>query len=121
MARVTHFEIPTDDTARSMAFYEKAFGWKYNRFGNEDYWLAITGDDSEPGINGAIMKRKHPGQPLVNSIQVDDIRKSMKAIEENGGKIVVPMMTIPGVGYLSFFKDPDENIFGVMQEDSNAS
>ena len=29
--RVVHFEIPADDTARCMGFYEKAFGWRFEK------------------------------------------------------------------------------------------
>ena len=120
MERVTHFEIPSDDPEKSMAFYENTFGWKYQQFGTEPYWMAFTGDDKTPGINGAIMQKKHPQQPMVSSISVKDINKTIKEIEKNGGTIVVPLMPLPGVGWLAYFKDPDQNIFGVMQDDASA-
>jgi len=120
MERVTHFEIPSDNPEKSVEFYAKTFGWKMNRWGDYEYWLATTGDNDKPGINGAIMKKRDPKQPVVNSINVADIDASIKAIEANGGKIVVPKSTIPSVGHLAYFTDPDGNIFGVMQEDKNA-
>lgn len=120
MERITHFEIPTDDPKKSMSFYEKIFGWKYQQFGNEEYWMAMTGDEKLPGINGAIMKKKHPQQPFVNSISVNDIHKSIKEIENNAGTIVVPLSAIPGMGWLPYFKDPDQNILGIFQLDPNA-
>jgi predicted enzyme related to lactoylglutathione lyase len=82
--------------------------------------MADTGSNEKPGINGAIMKRKDPAQPVVNSINVNDINKSISAIEANGGTIVVPKMPIPGLGWLAYFKDPDGNIHGIMQDDPNA-
>jgi uncharacterized protein len=118
--RVTHFEIPSDEPEKLMDFYKKTFGWNYQQFGGEPYWLAFTGDPSKPGINGGIMKKKHPQQPMVNSLSVDNIHETIKEIETNGGQIVVPVSAIPGVGWLAYFKDPDQNIFGVMQEDANA-
>ena len=120
MERVTHFEIPSDNPKKSMTFYEKSFGWKYQQFGTEPYWLAFTGDENTPGINGEIMKKKHLQHPLVSSISVKDIRNTVKKIENNDGTFVVPLMSIPGVGWLANFKDPDQNIFGVMQDDKNA-
>lgn len=120
MERITHFEIPVNDTAKAKKFYSEVFGWKFNQWGNEEYFLADTGENGTPGINGAIMKKKDPAQPVVNSINVKNIHKSIAAIEKNGGIIVVPKMPIPGMGWLAYFKDPDGNIHGIMQNDVNA-
>lgn len=120
MERVTHFEIPSDNPGVSQNFYSEVFGWTYHKFGDEPYWLAFTGAKETPGIDGAIMQKKHPHQPMVCSIAVKDIHASIKKIESNGGTIVVPLNAIPGVGWLAYFKDPDQNIFGIMQDDKNA-
>ncbi len=103
-----------------MKFYGDVFGWQFQQFGDEGYWLAITGNDSEPGINGAIMQKKHPQQPVANSIQVNNIDEAIRTIEGHGGVIVLPKMAVPGVGWLAYFTDPDKNIFGVWQEDRSA-
>jgi uncharacterized protein len=121
MDRVTHFEIPTDRPEQSMEFYNKSFGWNYHRFGEHEYWLAFTGDKTSPGIDGAIIKKRHPEQPLTNSISVKNINETIKAIENNGGTIVVPVTAMPGVGWLAYFKDPDQNIFGIIQDDPSAA
>ena len=55
--------------------------------------------------------------PLVVNIEVKDIDNSLSSISENGGKIVVPKMSIPGVGYSAYFKDPDGVIMGLFQPD----
>ena len=118
--RVTHFEIPCDDPQKTITFFEKVFDWKFQKFGDQDYWLATTGSEDEPGINGAIMKKRDPQQPLVNSISVDNLDQTAIKIEEAGGQVVVPKMPIPGVGWLAFFKDPDGNIHGAWEDDANA-
>jgi len=115
--RVVHFEIPCDDPEKTIAFFQKVFNWKIEPFMHNEYWNVITGDDKQPGINGGLMKRKAPGQPVANSIDDKDMEASIKAIEQNGGIIVVPKMAIPGVGWLSYFKDPDGNIHGLYQHD----
>lgn len=120
MARVVHFEIPSDKPEAAIDFYRKVFGWKIDKFGSFDYWLAITGDEKAPGINGAIMKKNSPQQPVTNSISVPDLDASIRDIESNGGRIVVPKTPIPGVGYYAYFTDLDGNIMGVMQEDKTA-
>ena len=113
--RVAHFEIPSNDPARSMRFFETIFGWHFQEFGKDGYWLAISGDESTPGINGAIMRPVAPGQPIVNTINVDDIDKKLQQVEELGGKLVKPKWLVPEVGWLAFFSDPDGNMHGIMQ------
>lgn len=120
MARVTHFEIPSDNPEKLLDFYSKAFGWTFQKFGEFEYWLAVTGPDDKPGINGGIMKKKDPKQPCVNSVNVPDIDAAITAITANGGTIVVPKNAIPGVGWLAYFTDPDGHIMGVMQDDPSA-
>ncbi len=120
MNRVTHFEIPTDHPEVSRKFYEAAFGWSFQKFGEFDYWLINTGPDDQPGIHGGLTKKNHPEQPVTNSIEVADLDAAISAVEKNGGTIVVPKMPIPGVGWLAYFKDPDQNIFGIMQPDESA-
>jgi len=57
MPRVIHFEIPADDPARAVKFYEAVFGWKIEKWnGPMDYWLAMTGEQEQPGIDGAITR-----------------------------------------------------------------
>ena len=119
--RVTHFEIPCDDPEKTMKFFEEVFNWQFQKFGENEYWMATTGDEKEPGINGAIMKKRDPQQPMTNSISVSNLEETMEKVNASGGQIVVPKMPIPGVGWLAFFKDPDGNIHGIWQDDQTAS
>lgn len=118
--RITHFEIPANDPERSINFFREVFGWTFQKFGNEDYWIAITGDEKTPGINGAIMKKRDPNQPIVNTIQVESLETHILKIQAAGGKIVVPKMPVPTVGWLAYFTDPEGNIHGIWQIDPSA-
>ena len=115
MSRVVHFEIPATNPKQMIDFFVRVFNWKFKQFGANDYWIAETGSSNEPGINGAIMKRLHPQQPVTHDIQVDNIDETLKMIESHGGKIVVPKTELPSVGWRAFFKDPDGNIHGLWQ------
>lgn len=117
--RVTHFEIPSDDPEANMKFFSEVFGWTFKQDGDRPYWFAISGDESTPGINGAVMKKRVEGQPLVNSIQVDHIDDAAYAIEKAGGKIVIPKWPIPGYGFIAFFADPDGNMHGIAEPNIN--
>jgi predicted enzyme related to lactoylglutathione lyase len=35
--------------------------------------------------------------------------------------VAVPKMPVPGIGWLAYVRDPDGNIFGMMQADANAA
>jgi len=118
--RVVHFEIPCENPKQVMDFFNKVFDWKFEQFGTTEYWTVRTGDTDEPGINGGLMKKNHPDQPVANSINVDDLDETVIKVKEAGGTIVVPKMPIPGLGWLAYFKDPDGNIHGIYQNDPTA-
>ena len=121
MPRVIHFEIPADDPARAVKFYETVFGWKIEKWdGPEDYWLALTGEEGQPGINGAITGRGEPTTVVVNTLDVASVDDSIAQVVANGGSVVMPKMPVPGVGYLAYFRDTEGNAFGMMQNDPNA-
>jgi predicted enzyme related to lactoylglutathione lyase len=118
--RVIHFEIPSNNPEKAMDFFKKVFGWTFHQFGTEEYWFAVTGDEKLPGINGGLMKKKDPKQPVANSIDVANIDNAIDKIQQAGGIIVLPKMPIPKVGWVAYFTDPDGNIHGIHQSDSSA-
>ena len=121
MGRVVHFEIHASDMDRAESFYRDVFGWDVQRFdGPIDYRLINTGPKSETGIDGAIVERRSSSDgdgviAYVCTIHVDDIQATEKKIEDCGGEQVVDRHEIPDVGQLSYFKDPEGNIFGALQ------
>jgi predicted enzyme related to lactoylglutathione lyase len=122
MPRPIHFEIPANDPEKIITFYKAMFGWTVQKWegGGMPYWLVTTGADGEPGINGGIMPKQDPQQPCVNTIGVKNVDEAIAAVTANGGQIALPKMSIPGVGWLAYGKDPEGNIFGMMQADTSA-
>jgi predicted enzyme related to lactoylglutathione lyase len=97
------------------------FGFTIQKYdGPTEYWLVNTGDPKQPGINGGLVINKDAQPRTVNTVAVDDLDVSIKRVEQGGGKIVVPKTAIPGVGWLAYFSDPEGNILGMPQFDSNA-
>jgi predicted enzyme related to lactoylglutathione lyase len=125
MGRVVHFEIHADDPERAGRFYERAFGWTIHKWEvpqeGLDYWLVTTGPDSEPGINGGIMKRRDPQGAVYNTIAVDSVEAACRRLEDCGGKVVVPKFAVPGVGWVAYFRDTEGNVFGLHQADPSAA
>ena len=119
MSRVVHFEVHADDPERAVKFYSQAFGWKLERWAPMEYWLASTGEKSQPGIDGAIMRRTEK-LATVNSIAVTSIDEAMRSVKAAGGKVLTPKMPIPGVGWNAYCLDTEGNTFGLFQDDPSA-
>ena len=121
MARVIHFEIPSDKPDRAAKFYGDVFGWTFQKWeGPMEYWLVSTGDEKERGIDGGLLRRAPHISGVVNTVDVADVDDYLERVGKNGGKIVVPKMALPGVGWLAYASDPDGNTFGLMQGDPQA-
>jgi len=130
MARVVHFEVHADDPLRAIAFYETALGWSFSELVPGEYWLISTGADSEPGINGGLIKRKGPFPdrdarlPVIGyvcTVQVKSLDTYLQATANAGGTVIVPRHAVPGVGWSAYAKDTEGNIFGLHQPDRDAA
>ena len=126
MARVVHFEIYADNPERAVKFYTDVFGWQIKKWdGPVDYWLATTGPDDEPGINGAIMRRSGESaaskvNTYVCTIGVDDIDAIIAKLDTYRLEIALPKDRIPGVGWQAYYRDTEGNLFGIHQADPGA-
>ncbi|MEK7509382.1 MAG: VOC family protein [Patescibacteria group bacterium] len=131
--RPVHFEIHAEDPERAAKFYGDVFGWttKKYEFPGFDYWIVMTGPESKdpanmenPGINGGILKRRGPapaGDAPVNgyvcTMTVENIDETIAKIQKAGGEEALAKNNMPGVGWLAYYKDTEDNIFGVLQEE----
>lgn len=127
MSRVVHFEIHAHDPNRAVKFYSDVFGWEFKQWGSENYWLIMTGPEGTPGINGGLFKRMGDPPPPTNpvsayvcTVDVDNIDKALVQVMSKGGQVAVPKQAVPGVGWLAYCKDTEDNLFGLMQNDPNA-
>jgi len=128
MPRPVHFEIHAGDPARAQAFYEGLFGWSFQQWGDQPYWLIRTGEGA-PGIDGGMIKRMGPDPdpaaptPVIAwacTVNVDDVDAYVAKAQSLGGCVALLKMPIKGVGWLAYCKDTEGNIFGLMDEDASA-
>lgn len=119
--RIIHFEIEAEKPERAIEFYKRVFGWKVEKWkGPIEYWLITTGNKDEPGIDGGLSRRTDDQPSTVNTIDVPSVDEYVRKVKSNGGSIVRPKMAVPGVGWMVYFKDPEGNIFGMMESDESA-
>ena len=119
---IVHFEIPTDDVEKLRKFYSDLFGWKIEKMpGPMEYWGIATvpindkGMPVRPGVNGGMMKKQNPEHKPVNYIAVESVDEYVKKIEALGGRIIVPKMEVPGIGWWASALDPEGNQFAILQ------
>ncbi|MFD1018523.1 VOC family protein [Thalassobacillus hwangdonensis] len=130
MGRLIHFEVHVDDMDRAKRFYGEVFDWRFedwSEYAGMPYFGAVTGDEDEMGINGALMQRQGPppekGQPMNGyscTIGVEDYDAIESKILELGGKVALPKYALPGMAWQGYYLDSEGNIFGIHQADENA-
>ena len=126
MDSVVHFEISAEDMKRMSKFYTDAFGWKTKQLGEDmgNYVLVTTtevDDNMMPKKSGAInggfflrTKDRYTHHPSM-TISVEDINKSIKKVENAGGKMIGEVMEIPKIGLIANFYDTEGNRISMMQ------
>ena len=118
---VVHFAIEADDVDRARAFYEGVFGWRFEAWGPPGFYRVLSGTAEVPGIEGALYARTVPRRgddAMVGyrcTIGVPDLDATTQAVVANGATIRTERSTIPGVGSLIEFADPEGNIVCAMQ------
>lgn len=130
MSRVIHFEIHAEDVPRAVAFYQAVFDWQvqdWSEYAGMPYFGVITGEDGQPGINGAIMQRQG-GNPAagatvaggVLTMGSDDFDATAAKVDAAGGQVAMPKHALPGMAWQGYFLDTEGNVFGVHQPDPEA-
>jgi uncharacterized protein len=126
-SQVAHFAIHADDLERARKFYGAIFGWKFQGYGGDMTEFCQIVNDAGNMLTplGAIQSRKFNSapQPLAGfecSIAVEDIDAAARAIEANGGKIVMKKAAIPGVGWIVKFLDTEGNLACAVKYDPAA-
>lgn len=113
---VVHWEMWSPDPERASKFYADVFGWQARAIPDLKYTLVETGGSG--GINGGIMTPQQGDWPakLTLYIDVDEVDSYGAKIVAAGGRMLVPKMEVPGVGFMALFSDPDDRVLGLWQK-----
>ncbi|HXX46358.1 MAG TPA: VOC family protein [Candidatus Acidoferrales bacterium] len=125
--RLSHFAIHADDLERARKFYGGVFGWTFQGFGGPMTDFCQIKDSAGHPLAplGAMQSRKFnvAPQPVIGlecSFAVDDVDAIARAVEANGGEIVMKKAAIPGVAWIMKFLDTEGNLVCAVQYDPNA-
>lgn len=122
MNAVVYFEIQSSCLERDVAFYQKVFGWNIEKDNSMPiaYYRIETG-----GITGALLERPAPVVPMSGtnaftcSIEVADFDATADTILAHGGAVALPKFAVPGKCWQGYFLDPDQNVFGIFQRNTD--
>lgn len=121
---VLHFAVQADDLDRARSFYTAVFGWRFEAWGPPDFYRIFTGTPDDPGIGGALEKRRVPlaGESttgFVCTVSVEDVKATRALVEQHGGTVELEA-AIPTVGTMIHFADPEGNRLSAMQYEPGA-
>jgi uncharacterized protein len=117
--RFTWYDMINGDEAGAIDFYTKLFGWQI-----EDMDMGPAGvyktwsDGKEP--RGGFMNKPAPDVPAhwVGYVSVENIEETVNRVENNGGKLLCPVMDIPDVGKIAPFMDPTGGAIAAYQSNN---
>jgi uncharacterized protein len=116
---VIHFEIFGKDSQRLRTFYGDAFGWQFGEpFGPNNYMLVKPNGGA--GIGGGVAASPDPEYPghVTFYIEVDDVARTLEAIEQRGGTRVMGPEKVPNGPIIGLFRDPEGHAIGLSQKNS---
>jgi predicted enzyme related to lactoylglutathione lyase len=120
---VCWFEIYVDDMARARAFYEAVFDLELTRlddprekkdFPQPEMWAFPM--EQRPGASGAICRMegvKAGGNSTLVYFDCEDCAVEASRVEDAGGRLVAPKMTIGEYGFIAIAQDTEGNTIGL--------
>jgi hypothetical protein len=110
---VNWFEIPVKDIERARKFYEKVLGLELTLEDMGPFTMAFfpmtLGAQGAAGtlIKGESYEPSHAGTVVYFS--VEDIEETLRRINANGGKTLLPKKGIGEYGFIAHFEDTEGN------------
>jgi len=110
-----------NDFKKSFSFYKEILRLKVNSQEGKfaDFKLGETSlavFDKDEAISMFPTQHMKPGGSCVIGFQVDDVKKTCKALSVKGVKIFEGPKTTEWGQTVAYFKDPDENIWEISQK-----
>ena len=110
--KINYVELPARDISATKAFFEKAFGWKFEDYGPE--YTAFYA--AESGLDGGFFKSELSATADQGSALVvfysDELEQTQEKVKAAGGVITQAIFSFPG-GRRFHFTDPSGNEFAV--------
>ncbi len=107
------FEIPVKDLDRAVKFYEKVFDVKLSREDMGSLKMALFPfTQNAPGAAGTLVQGESYEPSHAGSVvyfTVEDILETLRRINANGGKTLMPKTAIGQYGFIAQYEDTEGN------------
>jgi predicted enzyme related to lactoylglutathione lyase len=118
---VVHFEVVGKDGDKLQAYYAELFGWNIVSDNPMNYGM-VDGNDNktisgDTGIGGGVGQGPDGDDGHVTFyVAVPDVEEALQKAESLGGTRVMGPEEIMGMVVLGQFKDPEDNLVGVVKD-----
>jgi predicted enzyme related to lactoylglutathione lyase len=109
-SRFVWHDLNTKDVEGAKRFYGELFNWKFEKSDNGPYLHIQAGEHMIGGVRQMEASEKMPTAWL-GYVGVDDVAATVGAVTKNGGKILMPMQSMPEVGTFAVVADPTGAVF----------
>lgn len=109
---IDYIEFSVTDMAQSKRFYEAAFGWTFNDYGDDYAGIRKRNGGEAGGLR--LMPTVSTGGPLV-ILYSDNLDASLASVRAAGAEITTEPFDFPG-GRRFHFRDPSGNELAVWSE-----
>ncbi len=117
MAKMEHFEIPSDDIVRAQKFYTTVLGFEYEPWGDE---MGMLKQPNDEGSNGDLHIRGPVAHPTV-VFTVDRIEDTVALAEAHGGGLVGEIEPMGETARYAYLRDSEGNLIGLYDEAAAAT
>ena len=104
------FAIHAEDVQRARRFYEAVFGWKFEPVPGMEYALVKP---SEEGISGGVGKAMSGPGWSTFYVKVDDVKQAVSQATRLGGRVLMPLVTLPDGMDIAVVADPEGHAIGL--------
>lgn len=115
-----YFDLTVRDLDVARTFSSAVLGWTFDRFEGVGYphsRIQARSED-EVGIGEIRDAPMSEGRPLtLVTIQVPDLDKLLRLVEENVGSVLEAKRAIPRIGWFATCAEPGGQLFGMVQPD----
>jgi hypothetical protein len=110
---VCYFEIPVMNMDRAVGFYQRVFGFEFDRQTVDGYEMAMfPRADDRPGASGALVKGdiyKPSRTGCILYFDVDDIDEVLRLSQAEGATVLYPKKDIGAAGFVAEIEDSEGN------------
>jgi len=113
--KIDYIELPANDLSAVKKFFEAAFNWQFEDFG--DGYTAFSNQGVDGGFYKSDLRSTAAAGAALVIFYSDDLESTEEKITSAGGKIVQPIFSFPG-GSRFHFADPCGNEYAVWTKTS---